>query len=197
MVDGCRRPRPRPRPPPPPPPTTTTPAPQCTSRDYVDGKIPCLILSVERRFAGYFHREHIDGGLLINKCAWNRICNSGGCSTAILPQHNWTTRCWRLGFDDEASCCPKWRCCYGTLRESSQTISTLDGIPLVCGGASEEAAVGCSAFYPGSGSEPGEWIPRGDHDWSLMPWVDISSHLNGQDWINTVSMSQTIGCLRL
>ena len=59
--------------------------------------------------------------------------------------------------------------CYGNLKESLKTFSTSDGIPVVCGGASEEAAVGCSAFYPGSGSEPGEWIPRGDHDWSIMP----------------------------
>ena len=30
------------------PPTPTPPAPQCTSRDYVDGKIPCLIFSGAR-----------------------------------------------------------------------------------------------------------------------------------------------------
>ena len=53
--------------------------------------------------------------------------------------------------------------------------SYLDGFPLVCGGALEEAAVGCRTFYPGkrpapsSSSLPGVWTARGGYNSTFLP----------------------------
>ena len=44
-----------------------------------------------------------------------------------------------------------------------------DGFPLVCGGASVEAAVGCYSFNPGEQGLPGKWTETANHNSSNMP----------------------------